>query len=189
MGRKKRHRGADRPPAAAPKTGWVRGIAALAVVGGAVALALMSWRSDPGPTTRSPSAGGALPAAPPPTATPGPRAATPPPAAAASAPAELRPLLGEWRRPDGGYVLAVTGIAEDGTATAGYLNPQPINVGRAEARRDEKGVLHLFVELRDRNYPGSTYTLVYDPEGDQLVGVYFQAVQRASYDVVFVRRR
>jgi hypothetical protein len=86
-------------------------------------------------------------------------------------------------------VLAVTGIAEDGTATARYLNPRPINVGRAEARRDEEGALRLFVELRDRNYPGSTYTLVHDAEGDQLVGVYFQATQRASYDVVFVRRR
>ncbi len=189
MGRKKPHRKADRQPESAPKAGRLRGIAVAAIVAGAVAFALMSWRSEPEPTDRTPSTSGALPAAPPPTVMPDSRAATPPPATAGKASSELRPLLGEWLRPDGGYVLAVTGIAEDGTATVGYLNPQPINVGRAEARRDEEGALHLFVELRDRNYPGSTYTLVHDAEGDQLVGVYFQATQRASYDVVFVRRR
>ncbi len=82
----------------------------------------------------------------------------------------------------------MSGVAADGKATVGYFNPRPIGVGRAEARVEDDA-LGLFVELRGRGYPGSTYTLVYDTEGDQLVGVYFQAVQRASYDVVFVRRR
>ena len=84
-------------------------------------------------------------------------------------------------------MLAVTDIASDGMATVGYFNPRPIRVGRAEARIEDETV-GLFVELRDRNYPGSTYTLAYDAEGDQLVGIYFQALQRVSYDVVFVRR-
>jgi hypothetical protein len=84
-------------------------------------------------------------------------------------------------------VLAVTDIASDGKASVGYFNPRPIKVGRAEARV-ENGTPGLFVELRDRNYPGSTYTLAYDAQGEQLVGTYFQALQRASYDVVFVRR-
>jgi hypothetical protein len=82
----------------------------------------------------------------------------------------------------------VTKIAADGKAAVGYFNPRPINVGRAEARMEDDAP-GLFVELRDRNYPGSTYALRYEEEGDQLVGVYFQAVQRASYDVVFVRKR
>jgi hypothetical protein len=90
-------------------------------------------------------------------------------------------------RPDGGYVLSVTGVTEDGRATVGYLNPRPINVARAEARQ-EGDVVGLFVELRDTGYPGSTYTLAHDPQADQLKGLYFQATQRASYDVVFVRR-
>jgi hypothetical protein len=102
-------------------------------------------------------------------------------------PARYRPLLGEWVRPDGGYVLSVSGITEDGEATTAYLNPRPINVERAEARENDEGV-GLFVRLRDRGYPGSTYTLVYDPPSDQLQGLYFQAAQRATYDVVFVRR-
>jgi len=96
-------------------------------------------------------------------------------------------LLGEWVRPDGGYVLSVTGITEEGEATVAYLNPRPIHVARAEAR-EEGDLVGLFVELRDQGYPGSTYTLGYDAQGDQLKGLYFQATQRASYDVVFVRR-
>ena len=83
--------------------------------------------------------------------------------------------------------MSVTGITEDGKATVGYLNPQPINVAGAEARQ-EGDVVGLFVELRDRGYPGSTYTLAHDAQADQLRGLYFQAAQRASYDVVFVRR-
>ena len=104
------------------------------------------------------------------------------------APVAFRPLLDEWVRPDGGYVLSVTGIAEDGIATVGYFNPNPINVGRAEARIEGE-VMGLFVEMQDKNYPGSTYTLAYDAKEDRLVGVYFQAVQGASYDVAFVRKR
>ena len=185
MGRKKRHGKTNRTPE--PATGsngrW-RAVVVLAVVGGAAALALTSWRSEPKPATE---AARATPALRPPTNAP-PRAARNPTETASEAPAEYRPLLGEWVRPDGGYVLAVTAIGADGEATVGYFNPQPINVGRAEARIEDEN-LGLFVELRDRNYPGSTYTLGYDAEGDQLVGVYFQAVQRASYDVVFVRRR
>jgi hypothetical protein len=34
----------------------------------------------------------------------------------------------------------------------------------------------VVVELRDVNYPGSTYTLTYDPGTDRLTGTYYQAV-------------
>jgi len=47
----------------------------------------------------------------------------------------------------------------------------------------------VFVELRAPNYPGSTYTLTYDQEHDQLRGIYFQAVQQQSFDVYFVRMK
>jgi hypothetical protein len=184
MGRKRRHgkMGHTAQPAPTPKAPW-RVVAVLVVVGGAVALVLMSWQSEPRPATRparsTPAPKPPAKAAPPATRTP---------EAVPEAPAQYRPLLGEWVRPDGGYVLVVTNVAADGKAAVGYFNPRPINVGRAEARTEGDAV-GLFVELQDRNYPGSTYTLGYDADGDQLVGVYFQAVQRASYDVVFVRRR
>jgi hypothetical protein len=45
----------------------------------------------------------------------------------------------------------------------------------------------VFIELRDVNYPGSTYTLAYDPVSDQLKGDYFQAALRQTFDVFFTR--
>ena len=46
----------------------------------------------------------------------------------------------------------------------------------------------LFVELRDVNYPGSTYRLIYDGGRDVLTGTYFQALQQQTFEVEFVRR-
>ena len=46
---------------------------------------------------------------------------------------------------------------------------------------------HLNVVLRDVNYPGSKYSLGYNPENDTFTGSYFQAVDGVSYDVVFSR--
>ncbi len=48
---------------------------------------------------------------------------------------------------------------------------------------------NAFVELRAPNYPGSTYTLVYDQEQDQLRGTYFQAALGQNFDVYLVRRK
>jgi hypothetical protein len=95
-------------------------------------------------------------------------------------------LLGRWQRPDGGYVLEFRNAKADGRLDAGYFNPRPINVARAEWLFAE-GRLQVFVELRDINYPGSTYTLNYFPEQDLLAGIYFQAVQQQNFDVEFVR--
>ena len=47
----------------------------------------------------------------------------------------------------------------------------------------------MFVELRDVNYPGSTYTLVYQPENDQLAGIYYQAALQQQFDVFFERTK
>jgi len=38
----------------------------------------------------------------------------------------------------------------------------------------------VFIELRDVNYPGSTYSLTYEPASDQLKGIYYQAVDTAT---------
>jgi hypothetical protein len=135
----------------------------------AVVLGWVTWRS---PASSTPSAGTAAPQAP----------------RESSSPAQYAALIGSWVRPDGGYQLYVSAVSTDGTATVAYFNPQPIPVARAEARQDGSHV-GLFVEFDHPNYPGSTYTLVYDPARDTLRGIYYQAVQRASYDVEFVRRR
>ena len=93
---------------------------------------------------------------------------------------------GRWRRADGGYVLDIRKVRPDGAMDAAYLNPRPINVSKAQATRDGATV-RVFVELRAPNYPGSTYTLTYDSKRDELYGVYYQAVEGRSFDVVFAR--
>jgi hypothetical protein len=97
-------------------------------------------------------------------------------------------LLGQWLRPDGGYVLELKDIGQDGTLKAAYFNPRPINVARAVLSRKD-GKFTIFIELRDINYPGSKYSLQYDPKTDRLIGTYFQAIQRATYSVEFVRAK
>ncbi len=97
-------------------------------------------------------------------------------------------LIGRWERPDGGYILELKEIGKNGTLKAAYFNPRPINVSRAELKR-KNGVLTVFIELRDVNYPGSTYNLRYDPKADRLIGTYFQAVARETYDIEFVRAK
>jgi hypothetical protein len=95
-------------------------------------------------------------------------------------------LSGRWLRPDGGYILAIRDVDARGKIDAVYLNPRPIPVARAEATRNSS-TLNVFVELRAPGYPGSTYTLTYDPQRDQLAGIYFQAALQQRFDVVFVR--
>jgi hypothetical protein len=95
-------------------------------------------------------------------------------------------LAGRWLRPDGGYILELSEIKPDGSLKAAYFNPRSINISRAEWSRSE-GKINIFVELRDVNYPGSQYTLRYDPASDRLTGNYFQAALKENFEVEFVR--
>jgi hypothetical protein len=149
---------------ASPWRTWV----VVVVVCAAAALAWATWRATSGPAAASAPASQASPTS--------------------AAPQAFGVLLGNWTRPDGGYVLSVSQVAPDGKATVGYYNPRPIRVSRAQARREGE-LVELFVELNDVNYPGSTYTLGYDPASGQLKGIYFQAMERAQYEVAFVRGR
>lgn len=98
----------------------------------------------------------------------------------------FQPLVGRWVRPDGGYVLEIKSAAADGKLEAGYFNPNSIHVAKAEATA-EAGTLKVFVEFRDVNYPGSTYTLTLESSGDVLRGDYFQAVAQEHYPIYFER--
>ncbi len=99
---------------------------------------------------------------------------------------ETQRLVGNWVRPDGGYVLSVRTIDPTGQAEAAYFNPGPIHVARANVSSPSNR-MKLFVELRDKGYPGSTYELTYDPNDDTLEGIYFQAQIQRRFDVVFLR--
>jgi hypothetical protein len=103
-------------------------------------------------------------------------------------PAAAEQLEGTWIRPDGGYVLELHNIKDDGTLSAAYFNPRQIRVSQAIWGNNE-GSIAIFIELRDVNYPGSKYSLRYNPVSDRLQGVYFQAMEQQSYEVEFVRNR
>jgi hypothetical protein len=111
-----------------------------------------------------------------------------PAAVAVAAPSGFQALHGRWLRPDGGYILEIRDVDASGKIDVVYLNPRPITVARAEATRDGSK-LNVFIELRAPGYPGSTYTLTYDPTRDQLAGIYFQAALQQRFDVVFVRMK
>ncbi|MCX6901257.1 MAG: hypothetical protein NT105_21480 [Verrucomicrobia bacterium] len=115
-----------------------------------------------------------------------PREAASAPAAATAA--DYQPLVGRWARTDGDYMIEIKNIAADGKAEAGYFNPRPINVARAEASRDG-GVLRLFMELRDSGYPGCLYKLTFDKAASRLTGTYFQAAQNETYEVTFEKMK
>jgi len=97
-------------------------------------------------------------------------------------------LVGDWIRTDAEYRIAISELLDDGTLKAGYFNPNPINVGKAGWIFSE-GTMKIYIELRDENYPGSNYNLVYYPEKDLLAGKYFQAVEGVTYDVGFFRKK
>jgi hypothetical protein len=95
-------------------------------------------------------------------------------------------LEGRWVRQAGGYVLVLQDVKSDGSLKAYYLNPRNINVHVANWKFEDER-LFLYVEMRDVNYPGSNYTLMYRAATDVLWGSYFQAVQKQTMDVSFVR--
>ena len=101
---------------------------------------------------------------------------------------EFETLKGKWVRTDGGYVLEIKQVANDGKIDAAYLNPKPINVSKASAS-PEAGKMKVFVELRDRLYPGNYYKLTYDAGNDQLAGVYYHLGIGQQFDVIFARMK
>ena len=98
----------------------------------------------------------------------------------------FKPLIGSWIRPDGGYILLINDVKENGDIDAAYLNPRSINVSSARASISENNI-NIRVELKDKYYPGNYYTLTYVPKADQLVGVYHHLGTDQNFDVFFVR--
>ncbi len=109
-------------------------------------------------------------------------------AASAGEAPDFNVLVGQWVRPDGGYILHVRDVHADLSVDAGYFNPRKINVAEADVSL-WKGFVKLFVKLQDRGYPGSTYTLYYYAEKDALAGFYYQALMKQTYEVAFLRKK
>ena len=96
-------------------------------------------------------------------------------------------IVGQWVRNNGGYVLDIRNVQSDGKLEAAYLNPKPINVSKANANI-QADQIELFVELRDKYYPGSYYTLTYDSQKDILIGVYHHLGIGQNTNVFFSRK-
>jgi hypothetical protein len=97
-------------------------------------------------------------------------------------------LTGRWVRLEGGYVISIKAVDAGGKLDASYANPSPLPFYTAVATSDGDA-LKLFFELRAGGYGGSTYTLSYDKASDQLRGIYYQAVAKQKFEVVFVRAK
>jgi uncharacterized protein (DUF2147 family) len=100
---------------------------------------------------------------------------------------ELDKLTGAWVRPDGGYVILIKGVGNFGELQATYFNPKPLPFAKARALLEE-GVLRARFELQAGGYGGSTYDLRYDRQRDRLIGTYYQAVAKQSFEVEFARK-
>ena len=97
-------------------------------------------------------------------------------------------LAGSWLRSDGTYTITISDVKEDGKMTATYYNPKPIHVEKALWNLKD-AVLQAYVEMNDENYRGSYYKLTYDEQNDQLIGSYFQAATKATYEVEFNKEK
>jgi hypothetical protein len=97
-------------------------------------------------------------------------------------------LLGRWLRSDGSYVIEIRSAASDGKMEVFYFNPNPVHVGHAEWQQKNNRFM-VVVALSDVNYPGSTYTLEFLEGEDRMRGTYYQAVEKVSFDVEFVREK
>ena len=57
----------------------------------------------------------------------------------------------------------------------------------AQARRED-GAVHAGFELRAGGYDGSVYELRLDAASGRLIGSFYQAVAKQTYEVEFTRR-
>ena len=101
---------------------------------------------------------------------------------------DKRSLVGNWLRTDASYQIKILEVLDDGTLSAQYYNPDLIKVGKANWE-ESYGNFKIVIELRDVNYPGSTYTLNYLPDRDILAGDYYQAVEGLTFYVEFARNK
>jgi hypothetical protein len=108
-------------------------------------------------------------------------------APAAPTPISFDLLKGHWVRPDGGYRIEVKSIGANGQIDAMYFNPRPLPFAKAQVTQDGS-LLRVFLELQAGGYGGSTYELTYDAASDQLKGIYYQAVMKQRFEVVFARK-
>lgn len=96
-------------------------------------------------------------------------------------------LTDSWLRSDGTYTIEIKEVRQENNLIAFYFNPKPINVATA-VWGVQDGKLNIQIGLNDVNYRGSSYNLTYDEKSGQLIGTYYLASTKQSYDVIFNRK-
>lgn len=84
--------------------------------------------------------------------------------------------------------MKITEVYDTGKLELAYFDLKSINTGKAYWLL--KGTfLSLYIELVDKNNPGSFYKLNYNAERGLLVGDYYEVVDGITYPVEFVRTK
>ena len=96
-------------------------------------------------------------------------------------------LTGKWLRADGPYTVEITSVKKEGVLEIAYFNPKPIPDGQGSWRISDDE-LKVFIILNDVNYQGSTYELTYNERSENLVGIFYQAKVKQTFDVYFVKK-
>ena len=96
-------------------------------------------------------------------------------------------IIGEWLRSDGDYVINIKKFNKNGSLDVTYHNPKLVNVSRSMFMQ-KNSELKVFIELIDKGYPRSTYTLNYDQKNHALLGDYFHAGMNKTFKVMFLRK-
>ena len=94
-------------------------------------------------------------------------------------------LKGSWQAQNGD-VITIKNIGAAGNIEMHYFNPEPVHVTQAQAARDGKST-RILIFLR---YPDSlccTYDLTYDPQSDQLKGLFWRKGTSKSTEIIFDR--
>ena len=101
--------------------------------------------------------------------------------------ADLKPLEGEWIRPDSGVVLEISGVDRPGPISVWGSGPGNTSVSDASVRVVD-GLLEVRMDFSDDSCSGCTYRLTYDDTGDRLIGS-CQESGGGRRDVVFTRKQ
>ena len=95
-------------------------------------------------------------------------------------------LRGRWQDRNGMGVMQIKKVNPTGGIEMQYSDLEPIRVTQAQAARDGK-MTKVLISLRYANSLYSTYDLTYNPQSDQLKGIFWRKGAFKTTEVVFDR--
>ncbi len=95
-------------------------------------------------------------------------------------------LRGRWQDRNGMGVMQIKKVNPTGGIEMQYIDLEPVHVTQAQAARDGK-TTKVLISLRYANSLCSTYDLTYNPQSDQLKGIFWRKGSFKTTEVVFDR--